>query len=97
MRRIISTALASACFFIYASLSTAAQALEIHEVAKGQLPAIAADLKGTLHVVFTRYDYRALISQIFYSQSENGGIDWTSPIEVGRLKIIVHRFALAWQ
>ncbi len=55
---------------------------KVQDVCQGETPRIAADGNGNLYVVFAGCKQGSKVQDIFCSSSADGGLTWTSPIDV---------------
>jgi hypothetical protein len=68
-------------------LSAFTHLTKIHDVAQGRKPRIAGDKHG-LYVVFEERPLGAKYQDIFYVTSSDGGLTWTSPVNISNTAAI---------
>ncbi|HEY9775861.1 MAG TPA: sialidase family protein [Planktothrix sp.] len=79
MKRVALLLLASSCLMGFA---LAKEPPSRHQIGAGHKPRIAADKNGVLHVVYEGLPDADKMTDVFYSQSTDGGVTWSAGIDI---------------
>jgi hypothetical protein len=76
--------LALAICFASGTSSSAAKLLPMYDVCDGKKPALAVDKAGHLHAAFQAPQKDNDVTDIFYTESSDGGKTWSTPTDVSK-------------
>ena len=74
----------AAAFIIFATQAFAAEPPRVRDLAHGKRPAMAADPRGRLHLVFEGHAKGSKVIDILYSQSSDRGLHWSEPRNISQ-------------